>query len=76
MRPVISGELYHKAAWEPIWKLKDVSDRGPAKAIEALILIADSAEIAIVLRQLEQDLFLHIVSVLVFVNHDVTKIAG
>jgi hypothetical protein len=64
-------ELDHPALCEAGPKLEDVPDRGATKPIETLVLVANDAEIAGLLSELEQNLFLDVVCVLVFVHEDV-----
>jgi hypothetical protein len=76
VRTVVHCELGDRAIGEPCWKLQDVSDHCPPEAIQALILIADDAEVARPLRQLEQELLLNVVGILVFVHEDVANVVS
>ena len=56
-------------------ELQDVPHRGPAEAIQALVVVAHHAEVLVVSGQAEHDLFLDVVRVLVFVHQHVARAA-
>ena len=72
------GTIVHRqpqlltAVWrEELWELEDVANCGPSKAVEALVIVTDDAEVTPVAREKEQDLFLDRISVLVLIDHQV-----
>src|SRR6266496_3625235 len=48
----------------------------PRKAIEALVFVANDAKVAVGFGEFEEDLFLDVVGVLVFVHHDESYVLG
>lgn len=75
VRAVVGCEPYDRTAFEAVRKFQDVPYRCAAKPVEALILVADDAEIAGRFGELEQQLLLNIVRVLVLVDQHVTHFA-
>ena len=57
-------------------ELEDVPDGGAAEAVEALVLVADHADVSAGLGELQEELFLDVVSVLVLIHEDVAQVAG
>src|SRR5437879_1364124 len=43
--PVICRQLKYAGSWKPIRELEDIADGRSAKAVEALVLVADDAQI-------------------------------
>ena len=54
-------------------KLQDVADIGATPAVDGLVVIPDHADVVITIGQLMDNLILHPVGVLVFVDQDVAK---
>ncbi len=75
VRAVVGGEPDGGAAGKALRELQDVSHRGAAEAIEALILVADDAQVAAAGSEVEQKLLLDMVGVLVLVDHHVADVA-
>ena len=72
-RPVILLESHHRRVGEIGLEAQDVPDLGAPPAIDALIIIADAAEIAVPLRQEAQPEILGDIGVLVLVDQDVPE---
>ena len=68
MRAVVGGKLDDRATRHTLRKLQNVANRRPAKSVQALIFVADHAQIASPLGQFQQQLFLDVVRVLVFIH--------
>lgn len=70
--------VFHKAVLSTALpfggEFQNVSYRRPAEAIQALVVVPDNAEIAVLLRDHEYHLFLHIVGILIFVDHHITEL--
>ena len=56
-----------------LFEIKQIGDLGPAPAVDALVIIADNAEVAMLLRQEVDEIKLRRVGVLVFVDHHVLE---
>ncbi len=57
--------------WKFGRKFQYVADGGSAEAVHALVVIADDADIPAVPRKKEHELFLNVVRILVFIDHDI-----
>ena len=65
-----------RAGAEVIGEIQDVADRGGAKRIDRLGVVADDGEAATIRLQREQDRRLKPVGVLIFVDHDMIEAAA
>jgi hypothetical protein len=75
VRAVVRRELDDRAIGESRRELQDVSHRCPTEAIQALILVADDAEVSGLLRELQEELLLDVVRILVLVHEDIADVA-
>ncbi len=73
---VVGDQLLDLGVRHALGEFEDVADRGTAEAVEALVFVADNAEVACRFREFEEDLFLDVVGVLVLVNHDKLYVAS
>jgi hypothetical protein len=73
---IVGRQLDGSAAGHALRELEDVPHRGPAEAVQALVLVPDHAQVAALLRELQQELLLDIVSVLVLVHEHIAQVAG
>ena len=68
MRAVVGNQLDDPAVGHPLGELQDVAYRGPPEAVYALVLVTHHAQVLVGPRQFEEQLFLYVVGVLVFVH--------
>ena len=71
VRAVILLELDDLDLREMLFHVEQVGDLRAAPAVDALVVIADHAEVAMLLRQGVDELELRGIGVLIFVHHDV-----
>ena len=62
-------------AGEVVLEAEDVLDLGAAPGIDALIVVADAADVFLLLRQQAQPVILHLIGVLVLVDQDIAEAA-
>ncbi|MCY1394483.1 hypothetical protein D3C76_1144890 [compost metagenome] len=76
VRAVVDGQfdLLALADVEQRRELQNVADGGPAKAVQALVVVAHHAQIAALARQQQKDALLNGVGVLVLVHHQVGEL--
>ena len=74
--PVVLGKVHPlaRAVPERLGELQDVSDGGPAEPVEALVVVADDADVHGVAAESQDELLLDVVRVLVLVHHDVANL--
>lgn len=58
---------------ETLGKLQYIADGSPTKTVQALVVVAYNAKIAVFASQQEQKALLHGVGILIFVNEDVAE---
>src|SRR5262249_35037364 len=76
VRAVAVGQIDLLAAREVLWELEDVAYRCPSKPVQALVLIANDADVPSCGGQHSEHLFLNVVRVLVLVYEDVAHTCG
>ena len=69
-RPVVAFQVDDPGGGELALEIKDVADVGPAPGVNALVVVANDADIASVRGQLPDEFVLRAVGVLVFVDQD------
>ena len=76
VRAVVDGECdaLALALVEQRGEFQDVADGGPAKAVQALVVVTHDAQIALLARQQQEDALLNGVGVLVLVDHQVGQL--
>ena len=72
---VIAFQPHHGGAGEILLEAQDVAHFGPAPGIDALIVVADAADVAVLLRQQPQPQILGDVGVLIFIHQNIMKAA-
>ncbi len=76
MGAVVDGELdlLALAVVEQRRELQNVADCGPAKAVQALVVVTHHAQIATLAREQQKDAFLNGVGVLILVHHQMSEL--
>ena len=74
-RAVVALELDHPGVGVVALEVEDVADVGTAPGVDRLVRVADHAEVAVLLRDLLDELVLHAIRVLVLVDQDVLPAA-
>jgi sulfur carrier protein ThiS len=74
-RPVVAFELDHPRVRVVVLEVENVADVGAAPGVDRLVRIAHHAEVAVLLRDLLDQLVLHAIRVLVLVDQDVLPAA-
>ena len=72
-RAVILLQFDYRSFRVIFFKIKDVADIGAAPAVNALVRIADHAEVAVLCRQHPGQCVLRVVGVLIFIDQDIAK---
>ena len=70
---VILLQLDHLRLRKYLFKIQDIADIRPSELINRLIVVADHAEISVLLRQEPYQLKLSRIGVLIFIHADITK---
>ena len=71
--PVVLLQFDDPGAGKVFFKIENVADVGTAKGVDTLIIVTDDTEVFIAAGQQFEELVLHRVGVLIFVNHLVDK---
>ena len=72
-RAVVLLEPHHQRAREIALEFEDVADLGAAPAVDRLVVVANTAQIAVMLRQQPQPQILREIGVLVLVNQQIAE---
>ena len=73
LRPIVGIQMDHPAfaLGKTGRELKNVPDGGTSETVHALVIIAHHADVLLITCQQEYQLFLNVVRILVFINHDI-----